>query len=322
LRTITISTFVFFLCAIAFAQSQKVTLPNAFTVAGSTPPPTGALLTGCVVNETNNTPSCPIPTGWQRVVAEGFGGGKLNNPNTQTVVTTGGISTANPHTGSYSLAGLYQSADDIVNWILNQGTTGTFKSLDLSFWDYVDSNAEFGTSDYYWNDFGINGVCGQVQDFGYDAQNYVSNVASPNSNMQGVSNGSTSAFPACQGYYQQQAPQISMNRGTWRQYEILYTPSTTVSQGSAGQCPGLPENMNPYCVGNGNTVVYLNGQTFISTPNANLNGTTSMTNAYVSVGGVITVFCSDGSYAQPFSKCSGTPTPFHRYIDDIILIKQ
>lgn len=57
--------------------------------------------------------------------------------------------------------------------------------------------------------------------------------------------------------------------------------------------------------------------------NANLNGTVSMANSDVEVGGVFTDFYSDGTRAAPFSKCpADAPTPSNRYFDDIIIMKQ
>jgi hypothetical protein len=47
--------------------------------------------------------------------------------------------------------------------------------------------------------------------------------------------------------------------------------------------------------------------------------------SFLELGGVITAFCdlAETTRANPFSLCSSNaPSPFHRYIDDVIVMKK
>jgi hypothetical protein len=170
-------------------------------------------------------------------------------------------------------------------------------------------------------------LCGQLQDFGIDAQFYTPGIASAARTwFLGISQGVTDNNRIdCQGNYQnQEQPQMNINAGFWRQYEIQFHPSThTWGTQISNQ-------------GDGEARMWVDGQLFMHDgPGVNLNGTQSMANCDVLVGGVITSFTSGGTgdplndgRCTPFSLCpglspgAGAPTPFNRYIDDIIVMKR
>jgi len=74
--------------------------------------------------------------------------------------------------------------------------------------------------------------------------------------------------------------------------------------------------------------MFIDGKLVLSSTNANLNGLQSMAGAGIEVGGVITSFNMTGARCHPFSTCpgsvpgTGAPHPYHRYIDDIIVMKR
>ena len=73
--------------------------------------------------------------------------------------------------------------------------------------------------------------------------------------------------------------------------------------------------------------MWINGQPVVTVTNSNLNGTDSFNDPLVWIGGFITSFGSDGTtrctdFASNSGPCAGAPSPFHRYFDDIIVMKQ
>lgn len=296
----------------------STTLTNGFTVV--TPPAGQSLLSGCTVNASNQ-PNCSIPSGWSLVIAEGFENGSLGS--TEAMDQNNSIVTNNPHTGSHSMKGHYGGDGDRVSWFLAAGNTGSFNELWISYWDYADPNAMYGNSDYFLVDINNPAGCGgQGQDFGYDAQDFTGNLTPlSTSTIIGVSQGSTSSPSTCQGYYQYSTgSNLAMNAGSWRQVEIHFKPSTTVSTGS--NCND--SNGGTYCNGDGEAELYINGQLQQRQLNANLNGSQSMAGTGIELGGTLTDFCDQGgTRAVPFSKCqANAPTPFNRYIDDIVVLKK
>jgi hypothetical protein len=288
------------------------------------PPPAQSLLSGCTVSASNQ-PNCSIPSGWMLVKAEGFDSGNLA-PN-ETIDQNASITTNNAHTGSHSMQGHYGSDGDRVSWFLNQGTIGNLSELYISYWDYADPNAQYGNSDYFLVDIVNHDACGgQGQDFGYDAQDFTGSLAPVStSTMIGVSQGPVNTA-GCQGLYQYQTgAKVPMNAGVWRQVEIHYKPSTSGSLPASGNVPNC-NNLSPTAngCGDGEAELYINGQLKSQQLNANLNGTQSMSGKSIEIGGTITDFCDqNGTRAVPFSKCpANAPTPFNRYIDDIIVLKK
>ena len=115
---------------------------------------------------------------------------------------------------------------------------------------------------------------------------------------------------------------MSMGGGSWRQFEIHIMPSTVVTDSTS--C--LATNNGSDCKGNGSSSFYVNGQQLISMTGVDINGTTSMANAIVSAGGVLTDLSGCGAWAT--TSCTGSrpgalpPAPFNRYIDDVIIVKK
>ena len=316
----------------ATGVAAQVSGTTMLTVGSSTAPAqSGALLTGATVNSdaqncASSTISVAVPAGWTLVCARGFEGTPAYASN-ESIATgaSGGITTKNAHSGSHSLVGLYNNPDDTVRWILAQGVTGSFTDIYISYWDYVDSNAYFGDSDYFYGGIAQPNVCGQVQDIQYDMQNF--SPAPNNSNLTStnvlISEGPDTQATPCMGKYQySNVANMSMNQGTWRQYEMLIHPSTVVTNSTA--C--LSSNNGSDCTGDGTSQFYVNGQLLIKMTNADLNGTTSEANAQVLVGGVLTELSGCGDWSAP--TCTGSrpgalpPSPFNRYIDDIIILKK
>ena len=119
------------------------------------------------------------------------------------------------------------------------------------------------------------------------------------------------------------SPFIQINAGVWRQVEIHLHPNTgTPTTGT--DCNSM--NGGTYCHGNGVAELFLNGSLTVQVKNRNLNGTQTLSGQIgkAEIGGTLTDFCSPangGGYAVPFSRCqSDAPTPFHRYIADLIII--
>jgi hypothetical protein len=249
---------------------------------GYSPPAPLALLAGATVDAANN-PSVPVPAGWQLVIAQGFDAGPMSYK--EGAFGTANVTANNAHSGNHSIGGLYNSDGVTIGWEFRQGNLGSFRELYVSYWDYVDANALYPNSDYFMLDVGVapGGVCGQVQDFGIDAQNYYTLGGTPTGSSTrtwflGVSQGVTDGNPRCQGIYQNQTqPQMDINAGTWRQYEFYYKPSTTTWGTQNGN------------LGDGEAMMFVNGTLFMHDgPGVNLNGTFSMANAYIQLGGVVT----------------------------------
>jgi Bacterial Ig-like domain (group 2) len=320
---------------------------------------TGALLTGAVVTSDNvnralstitpSAMSAATAAGWTLYWARGFENGTGNSAIEQNNNTNGGgVNTTQFHSGSHSFGGLYTgnggdpSSTDVDYGICGSvhaggspcaasAGMGSFSEIYISYWEYVDPNALFASSDYFWGGIAVQGVCGQLQDVQLDAQ-----FGKPNSsltaNMVVVADGTdysggSGGWPQCMGYYQyaNQAP-MTMNQGAWQQIEMDIFPSTTVS--SPFSCTQI-NNSGSDCVGNGHIDVWLNGNRIIHIVNADLNGTQSMAGADVGIGGTLTDFSqcvwTSGPTAPP---CTGTrpgglpPSPFNRYFDDIIVFKK
>jgi hypothetical protein len=320
---------VFLIGLAAGAQAQQITGSTKLTVATSTPS-AGALLTGAVVtsdasNCASSTISVAVPTGWSLVCARGFEGSPAISSSETAIFGGGGggINTTNPHSGNHSLAGSYNGPDQTVLWQLNSGILGSFSEVYISFWEYVDSNALYPDSDFFYGGLIKPGVCGQIQDIQYDMQNFSGQNSSNSATLVLVSEGPDTQATPCMGKYQYSTSKgLSMNGGSWRQFEIHISPSTSVSDSTS--C--LATNNGSDCTGNGSSQFYVNGQQLISMTGVDINGTTNMSNAQVSIGGVLTDLSGCGSWAT--TSCSGSrpgampPSPFNRYIDDVIVLKR
>ena len=269
------------------------------------------------------TPSASrIPSGWTLVCAQGFEGG-IGSGETFDVGAGGGINSANPHSGSQSLQGLYNGPDQHVDWGLNAGILGSFSEVVIAFWEYVDTGAMYGDSDFFYGGIAVHGICGQLQDIAYDIQNYSGMQSSLSATLMVVSEGYDTQATPCMGKYQGgTAAGMSMGGGSWRQFEIHITPSHNVFDSTT--C--LATNNGSDCTGDGASSFYVNGQQLITMTGVDINGTTDMTNAGAGVGGPLTDLSGCGAWAT--TSCSGSrpgalpPSPFHRYFDDIIIAKR
>jgi hypothetical protein len=315
------------------------------------PPPGGpSLLAGCTYTGTGG---CELPAGWTLVAQQDFecSGSHAVPPNpacgtlpSTQVTSVGGdnkpissFEQTQAHSGSYAFGGAYTGDGGQVNWILGQpqssnsgpGLLGSFSSVYISYWEYTDPSAQYPNSDYYLFHMVSPSLCnGLPQDVAYDAQPNGGGGAPPSSNafMLPVANGNTTG-EACQGYYQwaNGGRSLDMMAGKWRQVEIAYTPSTSVTPPQANTPNVNCSAATKKGCGNGSLQLYINGQLSQQSLNANLNGTTSMANSDVEVGGVITDFCDAGAAtrANPFTRCpKAAPRAFHRYFDDIIIMKK
>ena len=329
------------------AGSAVVTATVNTNLSGSTSPlncttPVSgtSLLTGCGVSASNTvnygSKGCPAspPAGWTVIQAEGFEGTLHSN---EVLVSGASVSSTQAHTGSNSITALYNSDQASVSVFISN-VFSSFTSIYLSYWDYTDSNALYANSDYFMFDLlnNIPNACGaKGQDIFWNGVLYnPANVASASQTQFEIGGQGNTALAACQGFYQQgqDSNTLQMNAGTWRQYEFLITPSTmTASSGVPGNPPSNCSSPTQSGCGNGNMKVWVNGQLVQNRPNYNLNGTQVMAAAstVLQVGGNITSFDYTNVYrCVPFTyvKCQPpfppAPSSYHRYIDDVILMKQ
>jgi hypothetical protein len=285
---------------------------------------------------------CSLPSGWTLIAQQDFECANSHSiptnpacaklPATQTSTPGNKFETVKAHGGTYGFGSQYFGDGNEVDWIDNDPAApdravGSFNSVYLSWWEWTDSNATYPNSDYYLFQVENNTPCdGGPSGSNYDAQSF--NVPSlPGGTALMIAGGLSNPTASCNGVFQYSngARNLPMMAGTWRQVEVLYTPSTSVTGSSllAGTV-ACPSSHVPGC-GNGLQQLFINGQLNQQETNANLNGTASMANSKIQVGGVITDFCTaDGSVrANPFSKCQKyAPMPFNRYFDDIIILKK
>jgi hypothetical protein len=116
------------------AVLAQVTGSTSLTV-GTPTVGTQGLISGCVVNS-NNTPTCSIPSGWTLAAAEGFESGALGNSNESTVGGSG-INCSKGHTGNCSVSAVINNDGAANNLIFNEGSPLVLghSQFYLSFWD-------------------------------------------------------------------------------------------------------------------------------------------------------------------------------------------
>jgi Putative Ig domain len=300
---------------------------------------TTGLLSGCVVNS-SNVPTCSTPSGWTFVIADNA---SSSLPTNVVLGSTTSKKSFGHSPGTTSYSALMNGDGASVSWFLNNSFT-SFTSMYLSYWEYRDPNALYADSDdlifYINNPSACPGAGGQA--IALDAQFFTNNIGSTTSTTflaDGYFGSPSSAN--CQGqFFYNQASTQSINAGTWRQWEFLVTPNTTIATG--GQTNGHPNCNNltpssPGC-GNGTFQAWVNGTQVINILNANLNGIYAMGSAgtVLQVGGLVTSFPSinnESSRCTVWSStgggtCPGTqpgtgaPQPYNRYITDIIVLKK
>jgi len=246
------------------------------------------------------------------------------------------------------LSGDGQQSDWYFNTLGNDPNLASYTSLYVSYWDWTDSNAMLANSDYFEGGINISNACGD----GFDNEFYGNPaLASMTSGGTMIAAGTGDPTPGCVGVlFGNQAFTITINAGRWEQHEFQITPSTVYTAPVMFPPPNC-NNLSPSATGCGNGAIALwfDGQTKINIQNGNLNGSVSMLNKVVLVGGIITSFATGGDQgtgglrcpgfgtngtpttsstnASP-SQCNGTqpgtgaPQPFHRYFDDIIILKR
>lgn len=298
-----------------------------------------SLLTGCTVNASNLS-NCSTPAGWTFVVAQGFDGGALP-PSQGSLGTIGPATGTTCHTGTNCLGGLLNGDQSGATWALEQGNLGTFTSVYLSFWEWIDANAttndEFFVANLSFSDSILeqemvvdryqcwgNASCA----FNGTAPNVVLALNSDKTNANGGAHGVASG------------PNVNINAGVWHQWEIQWTPNTpAIDNQTSPPNPGA---------GDGSVVIYRDGSIVNNYSGININGTWTMTNAKVTAGGVYTKLiwtntgsnppsgtCSSSigngttvnadsglSFSSLGAICGPTVPSFYRYIDDIILLKK
>jgi hypothetical protein len=290
-----------------------------------------------------------LPAGWNLVALQDFecvnSQAFPTNPSCSTLPSSQGtginypendFQTAQNHTpgGSHSYGGLYGGDGAQVDWYEGASAIGSYTSLYVSYWDYADPNAMFGNSDYFefeLNAPGENPGCWIAIDAQWFGDFYTASSTSSWMLVGGEA-------PGCEGnfLYQQAVYPFYMNAGRWEQHEILITPNTI----STPPISGDPPNCNsltptsPSC-GNGTLQFWADGKIVINALNADLTGGRSYQGAPIILGNVITSFDSKAETKRctAFSStgggtCPGTqpgtgaPQPFHRYFDDIIIMKK
>lgn len=259
-----------------------------------------SLLSGCTVSS-SNSPNCSIPSGWTLAVADGFDNGALGSSTNEYLVPGESITTANPHTGSDSLAcNITGDGSACQLGIFPNTVTSGSNHIYLSFWRYMGTNACGDTEIYFWDVY----TDSRSTFFNVmDSQNYTSPLNTCVSSMTPamIGDGSDNIFADVGA-----PPDVAWNlpKGTWEQVEGEYQGST---------CAGSTSNND------GLYRVYINGQLITQRTNFNLNGCgtgASSTGMAVEMGGIFTYLnASNASIAAP----NGS---FPVYIDDVILLKQ
>lgn len=291
----------------------SATLNNGFTVTATQ---AQSFLSGCTVSASNE-PSCSIPSGWTLTCAESFEGA-LGCGGQQEL--SGTVTTTNPHSGTHSLGGLYSSDGQVIADWIKEPAFGSYSDIYISYWNFYDSNATAPTDLELLHVSNCSqSTCPQTyQDEGWNVQG---NIAKSTvcTNMTVAPNALGAGDQLTIIY----TGNWCVNQGIWRQEEVWYHPNTVTN--------GAPNK-------DGFIKLYENGQLTHQLVNANLNGlrgsgtgnqTPTMQNpnpaAFIEVGGVITAFCdtAETTRANPFSLCpNAAPSSFHRYIDDVVVIKK
>lgn len=273
-----------------------------------TPPGTDGLLSGMTPGNLR------VPSGWTLVRAQGFEGTK---PTGETwKLWNADVSTDRAHAGSKSIGGTYSYDQGDVAWRFSSGQMGTFSEVYLSFYEYIESQALFN-DEFFLARFAVDSPFQEIILDWFWAP--------------GFNQPKSTLYIVPQGVYTKRlAPKTAdVPKGTWVQWEVHYRPNTSA-------------------LNDGFFRVYKDGTLYTSVENVNLNGTRSMFNMSVHIGGVYTKlvwmtdsptcskcsskpgegtdYCSASKkwFGQSFSSphCGSPLPPFKRYFDDIILMKK
>lgn len=295
------------------------------SVLQCSPVSTTSLLTGCTVSSSNAVQTCTKsypPAGWTPVVAQGFDAGSL--PASQ--FASGTIGPANGttcHTGANCLGSFVTNDQAGAFWELLPGNIGSFASVYLSFYEWLDSNAVVNDELFVANlSQHVSGSL--VQEMIIDRFNFgpTYNITNPYVSVEVQSNGGGGVTHLYGG-----PSPLNLSAGAWHQWEIMWTPNT-------GSC-SVPS-------GNGSVVIYRDGSQYTSISGVCLNGSASMTNGAVQAGGLNTKNIWESStgscvglgagpteipgngrtFAQIAAICPPLNPSYNRYIDDIIVLKK
>jgi uncharacterized protein YjdB len=318
---------------------------------------TQSLLAGCTYIGSGG---CSAPTGWTLLVQQDFecpttSHASPANPACATLPggqgplgSTSTFETAQAHSGSYGFGALYAGDGYLIGWTLATSLTwpasppGGYHSIYVSYWDYTDPNALFANSDYYEGSLVQNAAFQIVPNCltGWDGQIFASSsiptstASITTTSMLGVGVGSPTA--CTNNFFYQQGFQLTINAGRWEQHELLFTPATSYGAPVSTNPPNC-NSLSPTTAGcgNGATGFWLNGATKENITNLNNTSDVNFTAPSLWVGGVITsfnnlnetarcpVFSATGGGSCPGTQPgTGAPPPFHRYVDDIIVIYQ
>ena len=296
----------------------SATLSNAFTITSPQPAGNQSLLSGCTV-DSNNVPSCSIPSGWTLVRAEGFesgalGTGEYGRSGCNTLDT---VSSAMAHTGTYSWVGNVCGDGDDPTWGLAYQQVGSFNDLYVSSWTYLSPGAHIETGNFYFHRFQCcsgnfnqellvnldnfatqptNACCGE-------AGNQVPTITNPWVDFVGQSSCYTSGCNPIGteiDFSQYVAKQWNLNAGFWQQNEtwVHFNACTHNTPGRDGFYK-----------------FYINGRLLISQNNVNLIGCWPMSGqTNVEVGGVDTVTITEDSSGNCVGGDGSTVPPGGRKI--------
>jgi len=283
-----------------------------------TPPGNDGILSGMTPG------NYKMPSGWSLVRAQDFEAGCPSGEECYGS-NGGGITTTKPHSGSKSMEGNYTNDQNSLQWVLQEGHTGSFSEIYLSFWEFTESQARF--NDEYMIARFQAPVSSSVQDIVYDWM-WAPTFNSTRATLYMVSEGEVTERWG--------GKSANIPVGAWTQWEIHLRPNT----------PGKADGFSR---------VYQNGVLFTSVENKELFGPAArMANTYVAAGGFYTKIvwmndyptcsipsgCSAGpwqgndlcvvknnwpgqSFANP--KCAPIDPPlpsFKRFLDDIIVMKK
>lgn len=266
----------------------SASLSNGFTVIA--PPPPASLLSGCTVSESSNSINfgsggCPgsLPSGWSLITCEGFGGGTTHttcNGSGVSAVGLGAGTTANcskGHTGSCSAVGLVNAQGGGPSLFSNNGSFGT---VYISYWEWKDSNAAMNDELFVTDMRHV--VSGSLQQ----------EIIIDRFNSGGFNSSSDVVVVEPQGnhYGNVYGPSSGLGAGSWHQWEILYHPNTS------GNSDGIVQ-------------VFLDGATLINKSGVNINGTITMTNSGLQIGGNYgkSVWTNNGSRPNAGGTCTSAP---------------
>ena len=292
-------------------------------ITGQSPPPPGpatppgndGLLSGMTPG------NYMIPSGWSVVITQDFESNSLSG--SEDII--GNFTSVNRHSGNSSMRGYYAGDADSVHWMLKQGGLGSFSEVYLSFYEYIEPQARFN-DEIYLAEFKKTTPGGIVDQEIIVDWLWVPDFNSTTAYLYFEPQSNTNGYTGVYGGVLKTVPV-----GSWVQYEVHYRPNT-------------PGNNNGFAR------VYKDGKLWLSTENANLNGSVDMTNMEVMAGGTYTKLtwvyengsCSPhfGSWAPGvtdigprvtnFDSCycanncppDGKVPKFYRYLDDIIILKK